>query len=61
MKRKDALTIVRAEIAENGRATQRAIRAYVENRVSRKSFDEACRQGMAIWTRRQQEREPRNT
>jgi hypothetical protein len=54
VKRKDALTIIRAEVAEEGRMTQRAMRAYVENRVSRKSFDDACRQGMAIWTRRQQ-------
>ena len=53
--------MTRTEIAENGRATQRAVRAYVENRVSRKSFDDACRQGMAIWTKRQQALEPSNT
>lgn len=48
-KRQIALTKIRVEVAREGRMTREAMRAYIENRVSRQAFDEACRQGMAIF------------
>lgn len=45
-KREIALTTIRVEVAREGRMTQAAMRAYVENRISRAAFDEACRKGM---------------
>ena len=48
MTRKLALAIIVAEVAQHGCATREAIRAYIENRVSRESFNKACRQGMRI-------------
>lgn len=48
-KRQMALSLIRAEVAREGRMTQQAMRAYVENRISRQAFDEACRAGMRIF------------
>ncbi len=45
-KREHALATIRAEVAETGEVTFFAMRAYVENRISRKAFNEAVAQGM---------------
>ena len=53
MTRRDlALRIITAEVAETGKAGKCAIRAYVECRVSRESFNKACAVGLAIFDRR---------
>jgi hypothetical protein len=56
MKRADALTVIFAELAEHGKATQRALRAYIENRVSRAAFNEACQRGLRFYEKAQAER-----
>lgn len=52
-RRKIALQVIVAEVAQTGVAGRSALRAYVENRVSRQSFDEACRIGRMIFERGQ--------
>ena len=51
MKRKQALAVIVADVAQHGVAGKTAIRVYAENRISRKAFNEACRTGMAIYNR----------
>lgn len=50
-RRKIALQVIVAEVAQTGKAGKCALRAYVENRVSRDAFDEACRIGQRIYQR----------
>ena len=52
MTRQQAVTIIRCEVAEHGRTTQTALRAYVENRVAFKAFQTACAEGMQIFNKR---------
>lgn len=47
MKRKDALEYIRIEFATHGRATKKATRIYIENRISMKAFQEAASKGLA--------------
>ena len=49
MTRKQALAVIVADVAQHGEAGRTAIRVYVENRISRKSFNEAIRTGLAIY------------
>jgi hypothetical protein len=56
MRREDALTVIYAELAEHGHATQRALRAYIENRVSRSAFNAACQRGLRFYQLAQAER-----
>jgi hypothetical protein len=51
--RAQALTFITADVAEHGEIGQAAIRAYVEHRISRAAFNEACRRGMAHYQHRQ--------
>ena len=50
-KRGAALAIIRTDVAKRGMITLRAFRAYVENRISFKAFDEAVRAGARIHER----------
>ena len=51
MTRKQAIATIRAEVAEHGRTTQEALRAYIENRIGFQSFTKACREGMAVYAK----------
>lgn len=51
-RREVALIVIKAEVAETGKAGREAIRAYVEARVSREAFNKACAAGLAIFERR---------
>lgn len=54
-RRQVAIQVVVAEVAQTGKAGRCAIRAYVETRMSRQTFDEACRIGRAIYERGQKQ------
>lgn len=43
------LHAIRADVAKEGRVTHYAIRLYIENRISRKSFDAAVAAGMRYY------------
>ena len=45
-KRTDALDLIRVEVVMNGEVTHEAMRAYIENRISKAAFDEAVAVGM---------------
>ena len=45
-KRDVALAVIRADVYENGHVTHIGLRAYVENRISRRAFGEAIRDGI---------------
>ena len=49
MNRKIALATVRAEAATYGTQTAKALRTYVENRISYAAFMEAHRAGLRIY------------
>lgn len=51
-RRKSAIAVIVAEVAETGKAGQCAIRAYVETRMSRETFNKACAAGLAIYRRK---------
>lgn len=52
MRRKDALALIRAEVAKHGEATRAAVRAYVETRsVGKAAFDAACAEGLEVFKR----------
>lgn len=51
-RRKIAIAIITADVAENGIAGKAAIRAFVESRLSRSTFDQACAIGQAIYQRK---------
>jgi len=51
-RREMARRVIIAEVAETGKAGKCAIRAYVECRMSRETFDKACDIGLAIYERR---------
>ena len=51
MKRKQALAVIVADVAQYGEAGRTSIRVYVENRISRQSFNEAIRTGLAIYNK----------
>ncbi len=55
MNRKQALVMVRAMVAKDGLVDSHVMRIYVENRISRQSWDQACSEGMAIYHRKQKE------
>jgi hypothetical protein len=48
-----AQEIVRSEVAQNGKVTERATRAYVEGRMSYATFQKNIKVGMAQYRRRQ--------
>ena len=50
-RRKIALAVVVADVAEHGEAGRTALRAYIETRMSRASFNEAIRTGRSIYER----------
>lgn len=52
-RRKMAINIIVAEVAETGKAGRCAIRAYIETRLSRKVFNQACEIGRKIFERKQ--------
>ncbi len=52
-KREIGLVIIRAEVAETGKAGRDALRAYLERRISRAAFNDACAEGLRIYTARQ--------
>ena len=54
-RRKVAIQVIIADVAETGIAGRSAIRAYVETRMSRTTFNEACRIGQAIYQRKQEQ------
>ena len=55
MNRKTALDIIRAEYAEHGETTQKAMRAYAEIQISYGTFMEAKRAGMWIHQEEQEQ------
>lgn len=48
-KRETALNIIKVEWAENGKDTIHSIRAFVENRISKKARDKAAEAGLRIF------------
>ena len=52
MKRKEAIVYIRAEVAEQGRVTLLATRAYCETRMRRSSFDDAVSQGLDLFKKK---------
>jgi len=57
-RRKVAIAVIVAEVAETGKAGRCALRAYVETRMSRETFNKACAIGQTVY-RRKLETEPR--
>lgn len=51
MTRKQALEHIRVEFAENGKCTLKAMRIFCEHRISKKTFDEAAKAGIEIYSR----------
>jgi len=51
-RRKLAIAVIVADVAENGIAGKTAMRAYVENRLSYQTFQAAIRTGLAIHNRK---------
>ena len=49
MKRKQALAVIVADVAQYGVAGKTSIRVYVENRISKKAFNDAIRTGLSIY------------
>lgn len=47
--RKQVLTQIIAEVAKAGSSTAKAVRLYVENRISKKAFDDAIKEGIALY------------
>ena len=47
-RRKVAMACITADVYENGLATKIGIRAYIETRMSMRSFQEAIRLGQAL-------------
>ena len=47
MNRKQALDIIRIEVAKYGKLTKKAISVYVENKISGEALDEASSEGYA--------------
>ena len=52
MKIKTALEIIRAEVAENGEVTSKAMRLYIENRISFLKFNKTVQDGIEIYSKR---------
>ena len=52
-RRKVAIQVIVAEVAQTGKAGRCALRAYVETRLSAAAFHEACALGMKIYERGQ--------
>lgn len=50
-RRKMAINVIVAEVAEKGKAGECAIRAYIETRMSKATFDRACAIGLKIYER----------
>jgi hypothetical protein len=53
-RRKIAIQVIIAEVAQEGIAGRCAIRAYVESRMSAKTFHDAIRLGQRIYERNHQ-------
>lgn len=51
-RRKLAIAVIVAEVAETGKAGKCAIRAYIETRMSRETFNKACAAGLEIYRRK---------
>jgi hypothetical protein len=49
MRRKQALALIRAEIAREGKVTAYALRLYIENRISPKVFRATADEAMKIY------------
>lgn len=58
MTRKQALNLIRAEVAKNGEITQTAQRYYIENRISHDSYMRAVNAGMEYYEAQQKQDEP---
>jgi len=54
MTRKQALAVITAGVAEEGKMTARLIGVYCENRISLAAMQEAADRGLAIFQKRQQ-------
>ena len=54
-KREIHLEYIRIEVATEGRVTQEAIRHYIENRISRQSFQKAIDRGMEQFNERKRQ------
>lgn len=48
------LQSVKCQVAEDGHVDMHSTRIYVENRISRKIFNEACSVGLAIYNARKE-------
>ena len=51
-KRETALEIIRTEYVKYGKSTLRSIRAFIENRISKKAYDDAVWSGMLTFNAR---------
>lgn len=54
MKRKQAIAVIVADVAQHGIAGKAALRAFVENRISRAAFNEAVAHGLHLYNVRRQ-------
>lgn len=45
-KRQEVLQHIKIICAKEGKVTRQAMRLYMENRINRQAFDEACREGI---------------
>ena len=52
-KRKLAICVIVADVAENGKAGKASIRAYIEAKMSRKTFDEAILLGKKLYNKKE--------
>jgi len=50
-RRKIATQVIVAEVAQTGKAGRCSIRAYIETRMSRATFNQACEIGQKIFER----------
>ena len=57
-RRKIAMQVILAEVAQEGKAGKCAIRAYCETRLSKAKFNEMCRIGKAIYDKNHNSPQP---
>ena len=60
-RRKTAIQVIIAEVAQEGKAGKCAIRDYIETRLSKTSFNKACEMGQAIYNQNQSNEQENNT
>lgn len=54
MKRNNAIVFIRSECATNGDVTDAAMRVYCESRISYQVFQQAIKEGVAIYKKKKE-------